>query len=40
MLHLILALSLALFAPPIAPEECFTDLCVGCIDDCGAPIGD
>lgn len=39
MLRLILALSLALFTPQ-PPEECFTDSCVGCIEDCGAPIGD
>lgn len=40
MIRLALFLILALFAPPIAPEECFTDSCVGCIEDCGAPIGD
>ena len=39
MLRLALALSLALFTPQPA-EECFTDSCVGCIEDCGAPIGD
>jgi len=39
MLRLILFLTLALFAPEPA-EECFTDSCVGCIDDCGALIGD
>ena len=30
-------------SPELAPEpaeECFTDSCVGCIEDCGAPIGD
>ena len=38
MLRLILFLTLALFAPE-PPEECFTDSCVGCIEDCGTPIG-
>ena len=38
-IRLALFLILALFAPE-PPEECFTDSCVGCIEDCGAPIGD
>ena len=38
MIRLALFLALALFTT--SPEECFTDSCVGCIEDCGASIGD
>ncbi len=24
--------------PWVTGEECFTDLCVGCVDDCLAPV--
>lgn len=40
MFRLILAISLALFAPSIPPDECITDSCVGCLDDCGATLED
>ena len=37
MLRAILALALLLAAPGPDTDECITDSCVGCIDDCLTP---